>query len=93
MKKTNAARLLDRFGFPYRLVEYAYEENDLGAASVSVKIGIPLERVYKTLVVHGDKTGVFLAVLPGDAELDLKAAAAMTGNKRCELVHPRKCFP
>ena len=93
MKKTNAARLLDRFGLPYRLVEYAYEENDLGAASVSVKIGIPLERVYKTLVVHGDKTGVFLAVLPGDAELDLKAAAAMTGNKRCELVHLKEVLP
>ncbi|MFA0889077.1 MAG: Cys-tRNA(Pro) deacylase [Synergistales bacterium] len=93
MKKTNAARQLDRLGLPYRLVEYAFDENDLGAVAVAEKVGIPLERVFKTLVVRGDKTGVFLAVVPGDAELDLKSAAELTGNKRCEPVHLKEVLP
>lgn len=93
MKKTNAARHLDLFGFPYRLVEYPFDEDSLGAESVAEKTGMPLERVYKTLVVRGDKTGVFLTVIPGDSELDLKLVAALTGNKKCELVHLKEVFP
>ncbi len=93
MKKTNAARHLDQIGFSYRLVEYPFDEENLGAASVAEKIGMPLDRVYKTLVVRGDKTGVFLAVIPGDSELDLKPVAALTGNKKCDLVHLKEVFP
>jgi Cys-tRNA(Pro)/Cys-tRNA(Cys) deacylase len=93
VKKTNAARHLDLIGFSYRLVEYPFDEDNLGAGSVAEKIGMPLERVYKTLVVRGDKTGVFLAVIPGDSELDLKLVAALTGNKKCELVHLKEVFP
>lgn len=93
MKKTNAARQLDQMGFPYRLVDYPFDEKDLGAASVAEKIGLPLDRVFKTLVVRGDKTGVFLAVVPGDDELDLKAVAALTSNKKCELVHLKEVLP
>jgi Cys-tRNA(Pro)/Cys-tRNA(Cys) deacylase len=93
VKKTNAVRLLDKLGFPYRVVEYDFDENELGAASVASKIGMPLDRVYKTLVVRGDKTGIFLSVIPGGLELDLKAAAGATGNKRCELVHLREVLP
>jgi Uncharacterized conserved protein len=93
VKKTNAARHLDQIGFSYRLVEYPFDEEDLGAASVAEKIGMPLDRVYKTLVARGDKTGVFLAVIPGDSELDLKSVAALTGNKKCDLVHLKGSFP
>lgn len=93
MKKTNAARQLERLKISYRLIEYAFDEKDLGAVAVAEKIGIPLERVFKTLVVRGDKTGIFLAVIPGNTELDLKAAAALTENKRCEPVHLKEVLP
>ena len=93
MKKTNAARGLDRAGIPYRLVEYDFDEEDLGASAVSKKTGFPLERIFKTLVVRGERTDIFFAVVPGDAKLDLKSAAALTGNKSCELVHLREVQP
>lgn len=93
MKKTNAARLLDQLGYSYRLVEYAFDEDDLGASTVAEKIGLPIERVFKTLVVRGDKSDIFLAVVPGDEELDLKAASLLTGHKRAELVHLKEVFP
>ena len=93
MKKTNAARGLDRAGIPYRLVEYDFDEEDLGASAVSKKTGFPLERIFKTLVVRGERTDIFFAVVPGDAELDLKSAAALTGNKSCELVHLKEVQP
>lgn len=93
MKKTNAARGLDRAGIPYRLVEYDFDEDDLGASAVSKKTGFPLERIFKTLVVRGERTDIFFAVVPGDAELDLKSAAALTKNKSCELVHLREVLP
>jgi Cys-tRNA(Pro)/Cys-tRNA(Cys) deacylase len=93
LKKTNAARGLDRAGIPYRLVEYDFDEDDLGASAVSKKTGFPLERIFKTLVVRGERADIFFAVVPGDAELDLKSAAALTGNKSCELVHLREVLP
>ena len=93
MKKTNAVRQLEKLGIAYRLAEYEVDLNELDASSVALKIGMPLERVFKTLVVRGDKTGVFLCVIPGDGELDLKAAASSTGNKRCELVPLREVLP
>ncbi len=86
MKKTNAARILDHLGIPYELKEYPVDENDLGAENVAHKIGMPAGQVFKTLVVSGDKTGVLLAVIPGDRELDLKALASCSGNKKTDLV-------
>jgi Cys-tRNA(Pro)/Cys-tRNA(Cys) deacylase len=86
MKKTNAARILDGLGIQYELKEYEVDENDLGAENVAQKIGMPPEQVFKTLVVRGDKTGVFLTVVPGNKELDLKAVAACSGNKKVEMV-------
>jgi len=93
LKKTNAARGLDRAGIPYRLVEYDFDEDDLGASAVSKKTGFPLERIFKTLVVRGERADIFFAVVPGDAELDLKSAAVLTGNKSCDLVHLREVLP
>jgi len=86
MKKTNAARLLDSLNIPYKLIEYKVDESDLSAENVARKINLPLEQVFKTLVVRGDKTGVFLACIPGGIELDLKAMAQISGNKKVDMV-------
>jgi len=74
--KTNAVRQLDQLGIPYELREYEVEPDHLEAETVAAKIGLPAEQVFKTLVARGDRTGVLLAVVPGDAELDLKPPAA-----------------
>lgn len=87
MKKTNAARYLDSLKIDYKLVEYNVDESDLSAESVARKVNLLLEQVFKTLVARGDKTGVLMACIPGDAELDLKAMAAASGNKNVEMVH------
>jgi len=91
--KTNAARLLDRLGIAYELREYAVDPADLSAESVAAKTGVPPERVFKTLVVRGDRTGVAFAVVPGDAELDLKALARLSGDRKTELVPLREVQP
>jgi Cys-tRNA(Pro)/Cys-tRNA(Cys) deacylase len=84
--KTNAARLLDSLGIRYELREYEVDPNDLAAESVAAKIGLPAEQVFKTLVLRGDRNGVCLAVVPGDAEVDEKALARLTGDRRVEMV-------
>ena len=93
MKKTNAARLLDKLKIEYEIREYEVDETDLSAGNVAGKVGLPLERVFKTLVARGDKTGVIMAVVAGGAELDLKALAAASGNKRVEMVHLNEVLP
>ena len=85
MKKTNAVRTLDKMNVDYSLVEYN-AGNDVSAAAVAERIGIPLGQIYKTLVVRGDKTGIIIASVPGDRELDLKALAKVSGNKKIEMV-------
>jgi Cys-tRNA(Pro)/Cys-tRNA(Cys) deacylase len=85
--KTNATRILDRLGIEYETRSYEVDPEDLGAEKVAQGIGLPIERVFKTLVARGDKTGVLLAVVPGDVELDLKALAKLSDNKRAEMVH------
>lgn len=84
--KTNAVRLLDTAGVPYELRTYEVDESDLSAIHVADQIGLPLSEVFKTLVARGDKTGVLMACIPADAELDLKALAQASGNKKVELV-------
>lgn len=86
MKKTNVARILDGLKITYELREYKVDESDLGAENVAKKISMPLAQVFKTLVVCGDRTGVLLACIPGGAELDLKALAAVSGNKKVDMV-------
>ena len=86
-KKTNAARILDGLGIAYELKEYSVDLNDLSAVHVAASVGMPVEMVFKTLVARGDKNGVLMACIPGDAELDLKALAAVSGNKKVEMVH------
>lgn len=84
--KTNAARLLDKLGVRYELREYEVDPEDLAAESVAAKIDLPAEQVFKTLVARGDRNRISMAVIPGDAELDLKALAAASGDKKIQLV-------
>lgn len=91
--KTNAARLLDSLGIKYELREYEVDPDDLAAESVAAKIGLPPEQVFKTLVARGDRNGVCMAVIPSDTELDLKALAASTGNKKIDLVPLKEVQP
>jgi Cys-tRNA(Pro)/Cys-tRNA(Cys) deacylase len=86
MVKTNAARILDREGVSYQLRVYDVDESDLSAPHVAEKIGMPPEQVFKTLVARGDRTGVLMACIPANTELDLKALAAASDNKKVDLV-------
>ena len=86
VSKTNAARLLDRAKIHYELIPYRVDEDDLAAVHVA-------ERVFKTLVLRGDRTGVLICVVPGDAEVDLKAAARASGNKSVEMLHMKDLLP
>jgi Cys-tRNA(Pro)/Cys-tRNA(Cys) deacylase len=90
---TNAARLLASLGIRYELREYEVDPEALDAESVAHKIGLPPEQVFKTLVVRGDRNGVCFAVVPGDAELDEKALARLTGDRRVELVPLKEVTP
>ena len=91
--KTNAVRLLERAGVPHERIEYAVDPDDLAAESVAAKVGLPAERVFKTLVARGDRHGVCFAVIPGDAALDLKALARATGDRKVETVALKEVQP
>ena len=91
--KTNAARLLEEAGIRFELRDYAVDPDDLRAESVAEKIGLPPEQVFKTLVVRGDRNGVCFAVVPGSAELDVKALARLSGNRKMELAALKEVQP
>jgi Cys-tRNA(Pro)/Cys-tRNA(Cys) deacylase len=84
--KTNAVRLLETMGISYELREYSVDPEDLAAETVADKIGMPPEQVFKTLIARGDRSGPCFAVIPGNSELDLKALAAISNNRKIELV-------
>ena len=86
IEKTNAARLLDRAGIRYNLIPYEFDENDLAAQQVAESLGQDIARVFKTLVLHGDKTGHIVCVVPGNCEVELKALAKVSGNKKVEMI-------
>lgn len=91
--KTNAARLLDTLGIRYELRDYEVDPDDLSAESVAAKVGLPAEQVFKTLVARGDRHGVCLAVVAGCDELDPKALAKLTGDRRVEVVALKEVQP
>src|SRR5882672_9611084 len=91
--KTNAVRLLDTLGVRYELREYQVNPDALDADTVAAKIGLPAEQVFKTLVARGDRNGVCFAVVPGDMELDEKALARLTGDRRTEVVPLKEVQP
>ncbi|AET70935.1 ybaK/ebsC protein [Desulfosporosinus orientis DSM 765] len=92
-QKTNAARILDKNKIPYEIKEYTVDESDLSAVSVAQKVGLNIAEVYKTLVARGDKTGVVVACIQGDHELHLKGLAALSGNKKVEVVSLKEVQP
>ena len=91
--KTNAARLLDKAKIAYNLVPYTVDEDNLAATHVAEELGEDIATVFKTLVLRGDRTGLFVCVIPGDKEVDLKAAAKVSGNKKCELIPMKEPLP
>lgn len=92
-QKTNAARLLDTAGVNYALVPYQVDEEHLEAAHVAEQLGEDLDQVFKTLVLRGDRNGLFVCVMPGSLEVDLKVAARISGNKSCEMIHVKELLP
>lgn len=93
VQKTNVARLLDAAGIGYELIPYSWSEDDLSAVHVAAELGEDIEQVFKTLVLRGDRNGIFVCVMPGDSEVDLKVAARISGNKSCEMLHMKELLP
>ena len=91
--KTNAARLLDKAGISYELIPYEVDPENLAATHVAEQLGEDIERVFKTLVLRGDRNGIFVCVVPGDMEVDLKAAAKISGNKSAEMITMKELLP
>lgn len=90
MTKTNAIRLLEKSGFPFRTAEYSYDENDLNGMHAAEGIGMPPEQVFKTLVARNDGNQLFVFCIPVCCELDLKKAAHATGSKKIEMVQVKE---
>ncbi len=93
INKTNAARLLDKAKISYELIPYEVDEDDLSAVHVAANLGEDLDLVFKTLILHGDKNGYFVCVIPGEHEIDLKLAAKVSGNKKCDLIPVKELLP
>ena len=93
IEKTNAARLLDRAKIEYALIPYTVDEDNLAATHVAEELGEDIATVFKTLILRGDRTGHFVCVIPGDKEVDLKAAARVSGNKKCDLIPMKELLP
>lgn len=93
IQKTNVARLLDKAKVNYELIPYEVDENDLAAQHVAEELGEDLHQVFKTIVLHGDKTGYLVCVLPGNCEVNLKKAAKVSGNKKVETIPMKELLP
>lgn len=91
--KTNAARILDKIAVHYDLIAYPVDEDHLNAVHIAEQLGQPIEQVFKTILVRGDKSGVFVCVIPGALEVNLKKAASVSGNKKVETVAVKELFP
>ncbi len=93
MKKTNAARILDRLKMDYELVAYDVDPDDLSAIHLAETAGLPLEKIYKTLVLEGDRNGIFVCIIPGGKEIDLKKAAVVSSNKKAAMIKMKDLEP
>ena len=91
--KTNAARLLDKAKVAYGLIPYTVDEDNLAATHVAEELGEDIATVFKTVVLRGDRAGLFVCVVPGDKEVDLKAAARVSGNKKADLIAMKELLP
>ncbi len=93
IQKTNAARLLEAAGVAFELIPYEVDPDNLAADHVAASLGEPVEQVFKTLVLRGDRNGLFVCVMPGDMEVDLKVAARISDNKSCAMIHVKELLP
>jgi len=93
VEKTNVARLLESAGIEYQLIPYEVDLSDLSAIHVAEQLTEPVEKVFKTLVLKGDKSGYIVCIIPGAEELDLKLAAKHSGNKNCEMIQMKDLIP
>ncbi|MDE5659524.1 MAG: Cys-tRNA(Pro) deacylase [Muribaculaceae bacterium] len=93
MQKTNAARLLEKAKIPFELIPYEFDPDDLAAQHVADALGEDINRVFKTLVLHGERAGHFVCVVPGNAEVDLKKAAKVAGAKKADLIPMKELLP
>lgn len=93
INKTNVARLLDKAKIAYELIAYEVDESDLSAVHVAEQLGEDVNQVFKTLVLNGDKSGYFVCIIPGGDEVDLKKAAKVSGNKKCEMIPMKELLP
>lgn len=93
IEKTNAARLLDRAKIEYELIPYEVDESNLAATHVAEQLGEDIRSVFKTLVLKGDRSGYFVCVIPGNMEVDLKVAARISSNKKCDLIPMKELLP
>lgn len=91
--KTNAARLLDKAKIKYDLIPYEVDETNLSAIHVAEELGEDVAQVFKTLVLRGDRNGIFVCVIPGDKEVDLKKAAKVSSNKSCDMIAMKELLP
>ena len=91
--KTNAIRLLERAKLAFEVIPYTVDENNLAATHIADDLGEDIRRVFKTLVLHGDKCGYFVCVIPGDREVDLKKAARAAGAKKAEMIPMKDLLP
>ncbi len=91
--KTNAMRMLTAAKIPFEVLTYEVDESDLSGTHIAAEVGLPMDMVFKTLVAKGDKTGYIVFCIPVDKEIDLKRAAAETGNKRVEMIHVKELLP
>ncbi|MFI3318232.1 MAG: Cys-tRNA(Pro) deacylase [Rikenellaceae bacterium] len=93
LNKTNAARLLDQAKISYELISYVVDEADLSAVHVAEQLGEEVAQVFKTLVLRGDRSGIFVCIVPGDEEVNLKFAAKVSGNKSAEMIAMKELLP
>ena len=93
IQKTNAARLLDKAKITYQLIPYEVDENDLSATHLAEQLGQDVSRIFKTLLLHGDRSGHFVCLIPGGDEVDLKKAAKASGNKSCAMIPVKELLP
>jgi Cys-tRNA(Pro)/Cys-tRNA(Cys) deacylase len=93
VKRTNVLRLLDAGSIPYETAEYPVDESDLSAQHAAELLGIPGERVFKTLVLRGESGACLVCCIPAGAELDLKKAARIAGEKKADLIPQRELLP
>lgn len=90
MTTTNPMRMLTAAGIPFEAMEYAYDENDLSGTHAAAELGLDPDATFKTLVLRGDKNGLFVCCIPVAEEVDLKKAAVISGNKKAEMIHVKE---